>query len=96
MDQKFTQELIKIGIISYKEQETLFQIAKRCASTTGIPMAGAGALIGLKAGTVTVPGIGTMAGSVAGALAGLLGGTISCTMLNVGMRQQLQSLARGE
>jgi hypothetical protein len=96
MDQKFIQELIKIGIISYKEQETLFQIAKRCAATTGMPMAGAGALIGLKAGSITVPGIGTIAGPVAGALAGMISGTVSCTMLNAGMRKELQGLARGQ
>ena len=96
MDQKFIQEMLKIGILSYKEQETLFQIAKRCATTAGVPMAGAGALYGMGMGTVTIPGVGTIAGSVAGALAGMLSGTISCTMLNVGVRKELQGLARGE
>lgn len=96
MNENFIKELIKIGILSYKEQETLYQIAKRCASTTGLAMAGAGAVLGAKAGTVTIPGVGTVAGSVAGALAGLLGGTMSCTMLNVSMRQELRKLANGQ
>jgi hypothetical protein len=96
MDNRFAAELMKIGIVSYKERETLYQIAKRCAQTTGIPMAGAGALIGLKAGSVTLPGVGTIAGPVAGALAGLFSGTLSCTMVNVSLREELRKLANGE
>ena len=93
MDESFVKELMAIGILSYQEHEKLWQIAKRCARTTGMPMAGAGALIGLKAGTV--PGIGTITGPVAGALAGMFAGTVSCTMLNVSMVQQLRILANG-
>lgn len=88
MSEQFIEELMKIGIVSYREQETLFKVAKRCASTTGIPMAGAGALIGLKTGSVIIPGVGTIAGPVAGSLVGLFGGTISCTMLNMSLRQE--------
>ena len=96
MDDKFAKELMAIGILSYQEHEKLWQIAKRCARTTGVPMAGAGALAGLKMGTVAVPGVGTIAGPVAGALAGLFSGTLSCTMLNVSMVQQLRILADGQ
>lgn len=96
MDNSFVVELLKIGIVSYKEQETLFQIAKRCAKTTGVPMAGAGALMGIKAGSVVVPGVGTLAGPVAGALAGLFAGTFSCTMLNVSVRDELKKLAKSQ
>jgi hypothetical protein len=96
MNQNFTKELMAIGILSYREQERLWQIAKRCASTTGVPMAGAGALMGMQIGTVTVPGIGTVAGPVAGALAGLFAGTFSCTLLNYSMRRELKKLANGE
>jgi len=92
MDQRFAKELISIGILSFKEQEKLWQIAKRCASSTGIPAAGAGALWGLKMGT-PIPGVGTVTGPVAGALAGLVYGTVSCTMLNVTMKQELKKLA---
>ncbi len=96
MDNKFVMQLMQIGIVSYKEQETLFQIAKRCAGTTGMASAGAGALIGLKAGSVVVPGVGTVAGPIAGALGGMIAGTLSCTMLNAGLKEQLKKLARGE
>lgn len=93
---QFNLQLMQLGIIAYKEQETLRQIALRCAKTAGVPMAGAGALIGLNAGTVMLPGIGSVAGPVAGALAGMLSGTLSCTMLNVSMRESLKKIARGE
>ena len=95
MGQNFVQSLMTIGILSYKEQETLWQIAKRCAATTGLPMAGAGFLLGMNAGTVFLPGIGSISGSVAGALAGLFSGTFSCTMLNRSMQQELKNLAQG-
>jgi hypothetical protein len=96
MDEKFVNTLMAIGIISYREQETVWQIAKRCAMTSGVPMAGAGALMGAKMGTITIPGYGTIAGSVAGALAGLFSGTVTCTMVNVSMRKELKKLAIGE
>lgn len=96
MDQKFAEQLMTIGIISYKEQETLWQIAKRCGSTAGVPTAGAGAVLGANLGTVTIPGVGTIAGSLAGAIVGLAAGTLSCTMLNVSMRQELKKLANGQ
>lgn len=96
MDENFVKELMAIGILSYQEHEKLWHIAKRCASTAGIPMAGAGAVAGLSFGTVAVPGLGSVAGPVAGALAGLVSGTVSCTMLNVSMVQQLRILANGQ
>ena len=96
MDDNFAKELMARGILSYQEHEKLWQIAKRCARTTGMPMAGAGAVAGLQMGTVTLPGIGTVAGPLAGALAGLFAGTVSCTMLNVSMVQQLRILADGQ
>lgn len=95
MDQAFVRELLKIGIVSYDQQESLFQIAKRCARTTGIPMAGAGGLIGMSAGTIIVPGVGSIPGYLAGALAGLVSGTVSCSMLNAASRKQLKVLAEG-
>lgn len=93
MTTAFISELMKIGILSYNEQETLFQIAKRCARTTGIPTAAAGGLLAMNAGTVIIPGIGAVPGYVAGALAGLFAGTLSCTMLNASAKEQLKALA---
>ncbi len=96
MDQKFVKELMSIGIISYREQETLWELGKRCAVTTGLPLAGAGALAGMNMGTVTVPGVGTITGSIAGALAGLVAGTLMCYSLNNSMKIELRKLANGQ
>lgn len=79
----FRRELLKIGIVSFREQETLFQIAKRCTKM-GIPTAGAGMVIGS-----AFPVVGTAVGT----LVGMLAGTISCTMLNASMRSELRKLA---
>jgi hypothetical protein len=95
IDQKFVAEMLAHGKVSYREQETLWSIAQRCARTAGVPTAGAGFLLGTQMGVVTVPGIGAIPGAVAGALAGLVGGTLSCTMLNLSVRNQLRALARG-
>ncbi|MEE4206469.1 MAG: hypothetical protein V2I39_09255 [Erythrobacter sp.] len=89
-------KLIEIGIISYKEQETILQIARRCAKTSGLPMAGAGAVLGMKAGTVALPGIGTVSGATAGFLGGLASGTASCVGLNLAARNELKALASGK
>lgn len=80
--QKFRHELVSIGIISYNEQERLWDIAKRCVKM-GIPTAGAGAVLGAQLGTVALPLIGTISSSAAGALAGLFLGTLMCTSLNL-------------
>ena len=96
MDQKFAREILQLGILSYKEQETLWQIARRCAGTAGIAPGAGGAVLGLKAGTVTVPGVGTVSGAVAGFLAGLVAGTTSCVMLNQTYKNELHKLANGQ
>jgi hypothetical protein len=88
----FRRVMLGLGIVSYREQETAWDIAKRCALTTGAPMAGAGFLMGLKAGTVTVPGVGTISGALAGFLAGLTTGTAICTAVNLSYRNELRKL----
>ena len=88
----FREQLLRLGIISYRDQETLWGIAKRCATTTGMPLAGAGLVMGVKAGTVTVPGVGTMSGALAGFLAGLVAGTAMCTAANLAHRDELRKL----
>jgi uncharacterized membrane protein len=93
-DAGFIRELMTIGIVSYREQETLWKISERCAKETGSPMAVAGFIWGLDVGTVTLPVIGTISGAAAGALAGLFSGTVSCVMLNYSVRNELRSLAR--
>ena len=56
--ERFRQELMGIGIISYREHDRLWDIAQHCARTAGIPTAGAGAVMGMGAGSVSIPGIG--------------------------------------
>jgi hypothetical protein len=90
--QDFRSSLLQLGIVSYRDQETLWDIAKRCARTTGVPMGGAGAVMGLKAGAVTIPGVGAVPGAVAGFLAGLAAGTAACTAANVSHRGELRKL----
>lgn len=85
--QRFVTQMIQIGIVSYREQENLWNIAQRCAKTAGVPMAGAGALTGASMGAIP--------GAVVGALVGLATGTGSCVMLNAATRQRLRELARG-
>jgi hypothetical protein len=90
--QQFRQDLVKIGIISYRDQETLWSIAKRCARTSGVPMGAGLAVATASAGAVTIPGIGAVPGAVAGFLAGLASGTMMCTAANVAYRDELRKL----
>ncbi len=98
MDQKnrhaFIEELSKIGILRFDEQENLWQLAKRCASTVGIPAAGAGLVMGAGVGGSVTLGTLAIPAAVAGTLAGLAGGTMSCMMINVGMRDELRKLSK--
>jgi mannitol-specific phosphotransferase system IIBC component len=94
IDPAFTRELLAIGILSYREQETLWNIAQRCARTTGLPLAGMGFVAGASVGSVAVPGVGTVPGAVATALAGLFTGTLVCVGLNLSLRDQLRDFAR--
>ena len=94
MNDEFVGQLMSIGIVSYREQETVWKIAQRCARATGISVAGAGAIAGVGVGAVTIPGIGAIPGALAGFLAGLVGGTAMCTIANATLRDQLRELAR--
>jgi hypothetical protein len=94
-EQKFIAEMMQLGILSFTEQETLWDIAQRCAMTAGVPMAGFGVVALGKVGMIMVPGVGALPGAVVGALAGLAGGTMSCVILNTSVREQLRELARG-
>jgi hypothetical protein len=95
--QEFVAEIVKFGVISYSDQQSVWQVAKKCAKQIGVPAAAGGALIGMKAGSVTIPlgplgGAITLTGAAAGFLAGLFGGTISCTAANTMFRPQLHKL----
>lgn len=88
----FRREMLKMGIVSYNEQATLWDIAKKCGRTMGIPAAGGGMVLGASAGMVTVPGVGSVPGAVVGLLAGFVTGTAACTAVNVRHRDALRSL----
>ncbi len=90
-EKKIASELLSMGLIAYSEQETARDIIKRCL-LLGMPMAGAGFWIGGKAGTVAVPGIGTVSGALVGALVGLASGTGACVALNYSVRNELKNL----
>jgi hypothetical protein len=94
VDEEFVRSLMGIGIVSSREQENLFDIARRCASTLGVPGAGAGLVSGASIGGTVSLGALTLPAAVAGALAGLVSGTLACVMLNEGMKEQLRELAR--
>lgn len=89
------RQMMSLGIVSYDEQERVWDVAHRCARSTGVPLAGGLAVAGMQAGTVTIPGVGTVSGAVAGALAGLVSGTVACTALNMALRDELRALAEG-
>ncbi len=88
--------MVSMGIVSTQEQETLWEMAKRCAKTIGGPSAVAFAIMGSKAGSIVVPGIGTVSGAVVAALGGLMTGTMSCMMVNYAVQDELRRLARGK
>jgi len=89
-------QLMQLGILAHNEQETLLALAKRCAKTSGLPLGAAGAAMAAKAGTVALPGIGTVSGAAAGFLAGLSTGTATCVGLNLAARDELKKLAKGQ
>ena len=86
----FRREMLRIGIISYREQDTLWDIAKKCSRTLGVPTAGVGLVIGLQGGAVTVPLVGAVPGALFGLLAGWGAGTFTCTALNYRHRRDLR------
>lgn len=60
------------------EVETLMRLAKQCARTSGVPLAGAGGVALAGTSAVVLPLVGSVPGYVAGALAGFVGGTTAC------------------
>lgn len=92
MSDDFRRELIKLGFLSYNEQDTLWSIAKRCAKISGLPLGIAIGVASAKGGTVVVPGIGTVSAGLAGFLAGLTTGTAMCTAANLTYRNEMKGL----
>jgi hypothetical protein len=93
--QSFTREMMKIGILNYHEQETLWQIAKQCAKTNGVATALPKAIAGAGRGSVSVRGVGAVPGHVAETLAGFVSGTTRGVTSNALFRTQLRLLVGG-
>jgi hypothetical protein len=96
MPPAFTQEMLKMGIIAPSDQKSLYEIGKHCASKIGVPMGGAGAVMGAAAASVPAPIVGTVPGYIAGFLAGLVTGTLTCTAATYGYRAELEKLAKAQ
>lgn len=80
------------GIIGAKEQETLWEIAKRCSRIGVVAGAGVGAK-GAMAGSIVLPGIGTVSTGAAAFLAGFAYGTGACVAINATLKEELRKLA---
>lgn len=92
----FQRSLASNGLIGYSHSDLqyLFNIARICARTAGVPLGGAGAVMGAGAGSVTLPGIGAVPGFVAGALAGFIGGTASCMVARGALKKNLDEILK--
>jgi len=92
MTDDFRRQLLGMGIVRYDEQATLWDAARHCARTMGVPLAGGFAVVGAGAGSVTVPVLGAVPGYVAGMLAGFVLGTGACMAVNQGLIDDLKRL----
>ncbi|MCT2557826.1 hypothetical protein N0B51_02400 [Tsuneonella sp. YG55] len=79
----FQKEIVKLGFYSYDEQQSVFELAKRCAKTTGLSVGGAGAVMGAA---------GAGFGAAAGFLGGLVAGTAMCTAGSMLYREQIKEM----
>ncbi|WP_146897448.1 hypothetical protein [Adhaeribacter aerolatus] len=87
--------MMKIGILNYQEQETLWQIAKQCAKTNGVAIALPTTIAGASRGSVSVRGVGAVPGQVAETLAYLVSGSVLGLTPNALFRAQLRLLVNG-
>ncbi|MEZ4959583.1 MAG: hypothetical protein R2830_07190 [Saprospiraceae bacterium] len=96
--QKFQRSLLENGIIGYSQSDLkfLYNTAKICARTAGIPAAGGAAVLAAGTGSVVIPGIGAVPGYLAGALAGFVGGTLSCTVARGSLKRGLDDLLKNK
>ena len=80
--------------ISYNADDIkyLFAVAKHCARSSGLAVAGATAIATSTAGAVTLPIVGAVPGWVAGALAGFIGGTTVCVMGRAALKPALDQI----
>lgn len=92
---KFLAVMMEMGIVSYREQESLWDISKRCAKTVGVTTGAGTAILGAGGGAVVIPVVGSVPGYIAGFLAGMTTGTASCVALNYAYRDELRQLAQG-
>ncbi len=96
LKEKFRSDILKVGIISYDEQDQVWDIAKKCARKIGKPMAVGWGMYGFSGGTVIVPGVGSVTGLLGGMLAGYATGTLACTAFTVTQRKELRELLKNQ
>ncbi len=84
----FRRQMLGMGIVSYREQDTLWDIGKKCAGSIGVATAGGMAVLGAGAGPVTIPVVGSMPG--------VLAGMGTCMAVNVRHRNALRQLLVGQ
>ena len=94
---EFQNFLARNGVIgySYSDAEYLLNVAKLCAKTSGIPLAGVGGVALAGAGSIAIPGVGAVPGWIVGALAGFVGGTTACVIARAGMKPALDQILHG-
>lgn len=91
---KFQDTLIKNELIGYSPSKVkfLWNTAKHCYKTLGIPMGVATGLATAGAGSVAIPGVGAVPGWVAGFLAGAVSGTTMCTIAKAPLKPMIDSI----
>lgn len=81
---RFISNLLKLGVVAHHEHETLWELARRCAATTGLTMGIPTALMTARGGAGP---------ALAGFLAGLATGTLACVAVNKLYVDELRRIA---
>lgn len=91
---QFQDTLVKNELIGYSPSQLrfLWNTAKQCYRTLGIPMGVATGLATAGAGSVAIPGVGAIPGWVAGFLAGAASGTVMCTIAKAPLKPMVDSI----
>jgi hypothetical protein len=89
----FQRELLRAGY-DYDENEVtyLWNVAKRCALTAGVPMGATAGVMTAGAGMVSIPVVGAVPGWFVGALSGFVAGTAVCTFSKSGYKRVFDQL----
>lgn len=91
----FRRRLLDLGL-SYRDDDLsyLWEVAKRCAKTSGASLGAAAGLMSAGAGAVAVPGVGAVPAWILGFLAGAATGTVTCTVVHGSLKRELDKIVR--